>query len=173
MDYEKMKKEELLTAVEELSGKIQAFEKSSEDLSKVYEIQKRELAEKSERIAQLEKFEGKFHAAEKSAADLSRVMEIKVKELEAQLKKEKETFQIHAQKVTSLQTELEDLRKRNAELSELNKGGKEIREENAKLIGLLNQYVLAYRSLMQSISGSVDNGIALDNLLKREFKKGE
>lgn len=45
------------------------------------------------------------------------------------------------------------------------------KEKHGKAVYLLEQYILAFRSLMQANRGTLDNAIALDNLLREKIKE--
>lgn len=167
MNLEKMTKVQLLDLIKEQKHLAEAVEFKDAEIVRLNS--KIEQAEKTVRELNVKLQEQKHLSAAVESKDLE-ITSLK-NQMAREIEKEKLAVGSSAGKVASLQDEIKRLSSDLELYKEAAKNTSELKEKHAKAVYLLEQYILAFRSLMQANRGILDNAIALDNLLNEKIKE--
>lgn len=167
MNLEKMTKVELINLIKEQKNLAEAVEAKDAEIVKL-----------NGKIKQVEKTVHELNGKLQEQKHLAEAIEAKDLEITSlknqmarEIEKEKQAVGSSAGKVASLQDEIKILSSDLEMYKEAAKNTSELKEKHGKAVYLLEQYILAFRSLMQANRGILDNAIALDNLLNEKIKE--
>jgi chromosome segregation ATPase len=173
MDFEKMKKEELLELVKQQQHLVSAVESKDAEIARFSNdnlVTKKRLEEAEAKLRDMKHLSEAVQAKDAEIIKLKDEINKSKASLAEGVKKAKDSVE---EKLINRDLEIEDLKKKLSVIPEVDKLKSAIdtlSKENTVLVKVANAHLSAFRNLMKAIQGTLDNAIELEAVITESLQ---